>query len=42
METSADAGDALAGRGRPQSLLGHPSPRYPEVTFCCPEAETRC
>ena len=27
-------------RGRPQSLLDQPSPRYPEVTFCSPEAET--
>jgi hypothetical protein len=23
-------------RGRPQSLLDQPSPRYPEVTFCSP------
>jgi dienelactone hydrolase len=23
-------------RGRPQALLDQPSPRYPEVTFCCP------
>jgi dienelactone hydrolase len=28
-------------RSKPQSLLDHPSPRYPEVTFCSPEAETR-
>src|SRR3984885_829562 len=28
-------------RGRPQSLLDQPSRRYPEVTFCSPEAETR-
>jgi len=27
--------------GRPQSLLNQPSRRYPEVTFCSPEAETR-
>jgi dienelactone hydrolase len=26
-------------RGRPQALLDQPSPRYPEVTFCCPDAE---
>jgi dienelactone hydrolase len=26
---------------RPQSLLDQPSRRYPEVTFCSPEAETR-
>jgi hypothetical protein len=25
-------------RGRPQSLLDQPSQRYPEVTFCSPEA----
>ena len=25
-------------RGRPQALLDQPSPRYPEVTFCSPEA----
>jgi hypothetical protein len=28
-------------RGSPQALLDPPSPRYPEVTFCSPEAETR-
>ena len=28
-------------RGRPQALLDQPSPRYPEVTFCFPQAETR-
>jgi platelet-activating factor acetylhydrolase isoform II len=28
-------------RGRPQALLDQPSPRYPEVTFCSPEAGTR-
>jgi dienelactone hydrolase len=28
-------------RSKPQALLDHPSPRYPEVTFCSPEAETR-
>ena len=28
-------------RSKPQSLLDQPSPRYPEVTFCSPEAETR-
>ena len=28
-------------RGRPQALLDQPSPRYPEVMFCSPEAETR-
>jgi len=28
-------------RSRPQALLDQPSPRYPEVTFCSPEAETR-
>jgi dienelactone hydrolase len=28
-------------RGMPQSLLDQPSRRYPEVTFCSPEAETR-
>ena len=28
-------------RGIPESLLEQPSPRYPEVTFCSPEAETR-
>ena len=27
--------------GRPQPLLDQPSRRYPEVTFCSPEAETR-
>jgi dienelactone hydrolase len=28
-------------RGRPQALLDQPSPRYPEVTFCSPEEDTR-
>jgi hypothetical protein len=28
-------------RSRPQSLLDQRSPRYPEVTFCSPEAEAR-
>jgi dienelactone hydrolase len=28
-------------RGEPQALLDQPSPHYPEVTFCSPEAETR-
>src|ERR1700730_9660944 len=28
-------------RSEPQALLDQPSPRYPEVTFCAPEAETR-
>ncbi len=28
-------------RSRPQALLDQPSPRYPEITFCSPEAETR-
>jgi dienelactone hydrolase len=28
-------------RAKPQALLDQPSPRYPEVTFCSPEAETR-
>ena len=28
-------------RGRPQALLDQPSPRYPEVTFCSPQTETR-
>jgi len=28
-------------RGTPQALLDQPSPRYPEVTFSSPEAETR-
>ena len=28
-------------RAKPQPLLDQPSPRYPEVTFCSPEAETR-
>jgi Platelet-activating factor acetylhydrolase, isoform II len=28
-------------RGRPQALLDQPSPRYPEVTFCSPAANTR-
>jgi dienelactone hydrolase len=28
-------------RGKPHSLLDQPSRRYPEVTFCSPEAETR-
>ena len=27
--------------GRPQALLDQPSARYPEVTFCFPEAVTR-
>jgi dienelactone hydrolase len=27
-------------RGSPQALLDHPSPRYPEVTFCSPDTET--
>ena len=27
-------------RGRPQALLDRPSARYPEVTFCSPEAES--
>ena len=27
-------------RGEPQVLLEAPSARYPEVTFCSPEAET--
>ena len=27
-------------RGKPQSLLDLPSPRYPEVTFCSPGART--
>jgi alpha-beta hydrolase superfamily lysophospholipase len=27
--------------GKPQALLDQPSPRYPEVTFCSPEAKTR-
>jgi dienelactone hydrolase len=27
-------------RDEPQALLDQPSPRYPEVTFCSPEAET--
>jgi dienelactone hydrolase len=27
-------------RGRPQTLLDHPSARYPEVTFCYPETGT--
>jgi Platelet-activating factor acetylhydrolase, isoform II len=26
-------------RGRPQALLDQPSPRYPEVKFCFPDAE---
>jgi hypothetical protein len=26
-------------RGRPQALLDQPSPRYPEVTFCSPQAK---
>ena len=28
-------------RGTPQALLDQPSPRYPEVRFCSPQAETR-
>jgi dienelactone hydrolase len=28
-------------RGTPQALLDQPSPRYPEVTFCSPQAQTR-
>jgi dienelactone hydrolase len=28
-------------RSTPQSLLDRPSPHYPEITFCSPEAETR-
>jgi len=28
-------------RGKPQALLDQPSPRYPEVMFCPPEAEAR-
>ncbi len=28
-------------RGTPQALLDRPSPRYPEVSFCSPEAGTR-
>jgi dienelactone hydrolase len=28
-------------RSKPQSLLDQPSPHYPEVTFCSPEAGTR-
>jgi len=28
-------------RSKPPALLDQPSPRYPEVTFCSPEAETR-
>ena len=28
-------------RAKPQSLLDQPSSRYPEVTFCSPQAETR-
>ena len=28
-------------RSQPQTLLDQPSPRYPEVTFCSPEAESR-
>ena len=28
-------------RSKPQALLDHPSPRYPEVTFCSPEPKTR-
>ncbi len=28
-------------RSRPQALMDQPSPRYPEVTFCSPGAETR-
>ncbi len=26
--------------GQPQALLDHPSPRYPEVTFCSPQRRT--
>ena len=28
-------------RSKPEALLDQPSPRYPEVTLCSPEAETR-
>jgi hypothetical protein len=28
-------------RGRPQTLLDQPSPRYPEVTFAFPQADPR-
>jgi dienelactone hydrolase len=28
-------------RSAPQSLLDQPSPHYPEITFCSPEAKTR-
>ena len=28
-------------RSRPQTLLDQPSARYPEVTFCSPEAKPR-
>ena len=28
-------------RSRPQALLDQPSPRYPEVTFCSPQANLR-
>ena len=28
-------------RGEPQTLLDQPSPRYPEVTFCYPDADSR-
>jgi dienelactone hydrolase len=28
-------------RSKPQALLDQPSPRYPEVTFCSPQAEPR-
>jgi dienelactone hydrolase len=28
-------------RGRPQALLDQPSPHYPEITFCSPQAEPR-
>ncbi len=28
-------------RGEPQALLDQPSPRYPEVTFCSPDAQRR-
>ncbi len=28
-------------RSKPQALLDQPSVRYPAVTFCSPEAETR-
>jgi hypothetical protein len=28
-------------RGKPQALLDQPSSRYPEVTSCSPQAESR-